>query len=1047
MTSKSRNPSDVLAAILTEVTSASRRDKLTAMHSLCEARFQEGEQDFSVGHIGRLCEAANILMARGMYNKEYKPFRELIGAWQSFADPISVDELKQLPEGHPEVVLRKLLANGSRAHKQRSLRLLNEVCRKHHATASRDFAVGTIGQLCESQGILKSASLKNPEFADHRNLILAWDKFARPWYEEEGPSPLRAARRVQKAHDLELTWVARDYPELSEWRSLAVEWLKGEKSGLGHRMSAIIAFFDVYLQNPAVPKLPKDMLLRGRQLPDFKETACPSSKTSVSYNNCIYEMINWVLLTDFSMEADDGILVISPAFRNPVPHLKNAGGGYVSGESVRSPLPYGYIDELRCILAIGPHFKDWTFAQQALGVDIGEKGAPGRDWFDVTEDMVDRDDPDCVLRVRPRSKNNNLKNVLQMWSPVRWVALLVKLLLPLRTTQVRLLDSGEFDTWVLSKGQWSINERAEATPRRRAARRQGVLRRHHDPSDGNKDGVVLYINTNKTADMFKDGPDKGYEVAWHESPSFVDNVYYWLEKLRNWQSKYNAISRSTAWTELDARHISLKSQPQLASYPNACFLFRLAEGDVGERHLPVTDGIVGSAWCNLLGELQARLAARGETHGDGSQIRLVFQDVNGRLSTQFPPHSLRVSLVTALALDGKVPFAILQKLLGHSRLLMSLFYNKPGAARVRIELTEANIRLVAAKERGITEFLQSAEHETLIERAVCNSQSTLAASLPEHPASRNAAGWMLLHLGLCLVGGNTSEIEDNNKIGGCYNGGANLGSESTPKFGPVPGGSRNCVRCRWFVTEPHYLPALAAHFNTLAYRFDEARNKSMAAERELQEIKRRKARMESIPAGPVFDEHKALRQAERLWETAIKRFSDLAEDLVACWRLIERCKVLLEEPQGGAQQLLVQGDVGQVQAVFEETESELLQLSGVCESLELYPDLEADKAVIRRSQLLDAALYGEGLPPVFMKLSEHEQLLAGNAFLHRLALEANPHNPNLGRRQVIELMDAGKRLGEHLGIDINETFLAGLPTRPTRSKVIRIMKLSDESAT
>lgn len=53
-------------------------------------------------------------------------------------------------------------------------------------------------------------------------------------------------------------------------------------------------------------------------------------------------------------------------------------------------------------------------------------------------------------------------------------------------------------------------------------------------------------------------------------------------------------------------------------------------------------------------------------------------------------HSLQVSLVTALALDGEVPFAILQKLVGHSRLLMTLYYNKPGVARIRAVLTEAD---------------------------------------------------------------------------------------------------------------------------------------------------------------------------------------------------------------------------------------------------------------------------------------------------------------------------------------------------------------------
>ena len=44
-----------------------------------------------------------------------------------------------------------------------------------------------------------------------------------------------------------------------------------------------------------------------------------------------------------------------------------------------------------------------------------------------------------------------------MWSPVRAVALLIKLILPLRTHQIRLLDSGEADTWRYEKGKWRLN--------------------------------------------------------------------------------------------------------------------------------------------------------------------------------------------------------------------------------------------------------------------------------------------------------------------------------------------------------------------------------------------------------------------------------------------------------------------------------------------------------------------------------------------------------------------------------------------------------------
>ena len=367
--------------------------------------------------------------------------------------------------------------------------------------------------------------------------------------------------------------------------------------------------------------------------------------------------------------------------------------------------------------------------------------------------------------------------------------------------------------------------------------------------------------------------------------------------------------------------------------------------------------------------------------------------------------------------------------LSHSRLLMTLYYTKPGTTHIRAVLHSAAEQLEAAKEASIQNFLLDTEHGALLEQAICNSVPSLAAAIPQHPAARNPVGWMPMHHGLCLVGGNTSEAEDNGAVGGCYNGGPNLGSESGPKYGPVPGGSRNCVRCRWFVTAPHYLAALAAHFNTLAYHFDEARNACLARESDLQALK--KGKVDAEEAGLPFARLDAYRQAERVWESAMKRFSDLAEDLVACWRLIERCKLALEARNDEGMKLVAVGTACDVQTVFEETESELLQLAGVCENVEFYPDLEPGKAVFRRSQLLDAVLYRDDLPPVFMLLSEDEQLRFGNAFMRHLSTQMNPQNPTLGQREVIRLMDAGVRLSEHFDLD-----LAALLPASNRTKTV-----------
>ncbi|WP_321784867.1 integrase family protein [Paraburkholderia sp. J94] len=830
------------------------------------------------------------------------------------------------------------------------------------------------------------------------------------------------SKGVTRKADTSLGWVARKYPQFEAWRLLAVEWLKGETNGLDVRLHALTAFFERYLLQEAVPLDTSIFFARTTVLPDFFRTACPNSVSGIKYNNAIHEFLHFVLLQHFSEVDDNGKSWISPAFRNPLSRMSRSGMPR-RDESVHSPLPYGYIDELRQMLAEGPNFGDWLWAQGALGAEIGKRGYTSPDWFEVTENQIDKTDPDCVWRVRPLTNSSRL----EMWSPVRWVALLAKLILPLRTFQVRMLDSGESDTWRYEARAWALNANRLAQGNERRPQQQGVFRLNRQLDIGDSSSALLYINTNKTADIAKSGPEKGYVLPWPMGGPLHQDVFYWLEKLRNWQEKYAPISRRTAWSELDGRHFNAKSAVQLASYPDTCFLFRMPEARDGEYHLPLTTETLDKPWFCLLGALQRKLAERDETHRNGTQIRfLPLPEEQTGKTTLFPLHSLRVSLITALALEGQVPFPVLQKLVGHSRLIMTLYYTKPGATHIRDVLLGAAQQLEENKAASIQNFLLDTEHDALLRKAICNSVPSLAAAVPLHPAARNPAGWMPMHHGLCVVGGNTSEVEENGAVGGCYNGGAMTSkptSSENPKHGPVPGGSRNCVRCRWFVTEPHYLPALAAHFNTLAYHFDEARNTCLAHETALQKLKKEKADAENI--GRTFAQMESLRQAERVWESAMKRFSDLAEDIVACWRLVERCKAALEsEQENTGSRMIAVGTENDLHIAFDETDSELLQLTGVCESIEMYPDLEPGKAVFRRSQLLDVALYRDGLPPMFMLLNENEQLRVGNAFMRSLAQKMNPANTALGQRDVVQLMDAGKSLSQHFDTDL----LSLLPT-------------------
>ncbi len=817
-------------------------------------------------------------------------------------------------------------------------------------------------------------------------------------------TPVKNNKTVPRTTDLLLEWVSREFgAEFLEWQTLAATWLTTQPLGLPDRLAALRCFFERYLRDLKLPLKPEVLMRRGQSLPDLYETSLPHSHGGIKWNNKIRLFLNWVLETQFAEPDDHGKPIIDPNYWNPVPYRTQTGIVRLS-ESVHSPLPYRFILELRDILSRGTSFREWQWAHS----DSHGKNGVSNDWFLVTEEQIDPDDPDCVWRYRTLKDKSE---ILEMWSPVRAVALLVKLMLPLRTYQVRMLDSGESDTWRYTSNGWKLNDSALARGSEKKPVQHGVFRRATD-IDTNEIRTSIYINTNKTADITKQADETGYVIPWQ-----YKELLFWLEKLRNWQEKYNPLTEPMSWRNLDHRHMcGPKSEYQLSKMPDTCFLFRNAAGHGAERYKPVIDDSLYSFWYRLLGELELRCEARGETVAEGKAIRFVIP--GKRRTTLYPLHSLRVSLLTCLVVDAEVPLVIVSKLVaGHSRLVMTLYYNKVGVRQMTQVLNTANERLSDTAESGFKRFLAEAEYEELTRGIVANSLEGLRAALPIQPGDRNPAGWMARSYGLCLVGGNTSPEETHSKVGGCFNGGELLRSNSKDVsnnvYAAVPGGAGNCVRCRWLITEPRYIDSLRAHFNNLSYHLAEAAKVAKGFEEKLETLKAKRYQAEQADV-PFIEQAEFLR-VERLWESAITKTDQLANDLTATFRLIKRCFDLIERSArdgSNKQQLVAVGGLQDLKMAFEETQSELLQLSGICHDAELYPDENPGEAIVRRSQFLDSALYREGVQPVFMTLSKEEQLRVGNRFMDHLAILAQPEDPMLGLRRVIGVIESGHNLVE-----------------------------------
>ncbi len=163
----------------------------------------------------------------------------------------------------------------------------------------------------------------------------------------------------------------------------------------------------------------------------------------------IVAFVDWIIEEKFSVEDDLGNKLTPAEFKNPLTkYLPDSVKSSRRNESDKNVLPYRYIKDLHNILC-PPNatcFQDLKFAQS-----VGDSSTGG-DWFIVDKSVIDENDTDCVYRVRKTSKYEQRRKglseeVYDIWFPGTTVLLLTKLLLPLRTYQVRMLDSGEMDTY------------------------------------------------------------------------------------------------------------------------------------------------------------------------------------------------------------------------------------------------------------------------------------------------------------------------------------------------------------------------------------------------------------------------------------------------------------------------------------------------------------------------------------------------------------------------------------------------------------------------
>ncbi len=825
------------------------------------------------------------------------------------------------------------------------------------------------------------------------------------------PYPRKSPKRHGKEGDLTFRHILTLDPRMAAWTAYAAEYTQNVREGQGSRSKAIDAFLTRYVIGQNLPRDPLEFLKRTTDMPAFidvlvktkakrwsnQQTASEKhSPMQIKQNSYAADFIDWMLLHKLSIEGEHGERVIPALFHNPIERLSLAGTASPS-ETVKNALPMLYIRRLRKMLAEGRAFCDWTWAQE-----VTDPERSGGDWFIVDPTLVDRDDPDCVWRERrtgrKERKGNNLPEVVtEIWSPVRSMALYVKLEVALRTHQVRFLDSGEGDTWRYvwdaQGGRFELNDTPFASGSEARPSQRGVFHRQADAK-----GAGFFINTNKTADINKPENEKGYVIPW----THVE-LLYWLEKLRDWQERYNPVEAAMPWTELEARHFSARpADAILAERSPAFFLFRDPTTEGRERAKPVLDGVLAILWYKLLAHLEAELAEGKEKDSLGNPIRLVAPDGWG---TFFPLHSLRVSLLTGLIMEGGLPIEVVSKLIaGHHGLIQTIYYTKIGIDHMNKLMADAELRMTENEARGHKIFLMRHGRDEINQRFASVSEDGIMAAM----AQQSEAGFVFDDKGICPVG-----------CAMCDVGGEKLSeAKGRRDYASVPGypRERNCIRCRFFLTGPAWLPALNAKFNNISYETTLAAERYNRFTEQVAALEEQRAECEAT--GRLFTGSFDLEKKSALLEAETQTLDRWVTDLQSIQCLILRCIEINKNAAKDGLQLVAAGTLFDIQTALTVTESELHSIEVQCRNAVIYPEIDGRQPAIRRSQLLDALLHANKEPLLFSRLSVEQQLQAGNAMMKLIEARAG------SLENAVEFVEAHGRLRQ-LGI-VHDDLIATL---------------------
>jgi hypothetical protein len=753
----------------------------------------------------------------------------------------------------------------------------------------------------------------------------------------------------------------RDLPEtFSDWTAKAKKF-SNLGNGISRKEGLTRLFIQDYLVKNNQPFQPAKFFLKSHNpvdMQDFFEGVAASDKT-ISSINILRDFVDYVFKECCQDEDPDTFEIVTlPGFINKWNAIYTLDDDELTksvslSQSNKPPLPMNYLDDAANFLI--PH-------DATSFTDVYQFAA---DWYQVDESIIDKKDPDCVWRRVEYMSGNSQRVKYQMWSPVRTCGLAVMFRMPFRGQQICWLDSGEADEEIpilndKNEVEWIKNENALVNTFNKHEKPQGFIKKFKSQAnkyiDDNGQESYRYIDiigsnvtTNKTSSSIG-----GYDVAYMH-PSLIK----WMIKLREWQTKYNPITDLTAWA--DVPMTNKRNKNVLKAMKSQVFLFRdPAALEIKKRSFPITRQKLTNPFAWLLYQIQDSTNPLAELSDDKNK-----SGINAYVS-EFTPHAMRVSMITAYVLDGQLAVSIVAKLVGHASLVMTIYYTKTDNHDLYEALSIADHKILAEAPARVADMLKNKQISLSSSEFIGHDGSTIHHQYQNLPFAALA----FKDIGICPFAGAK-----------CYEGGEYIeGVNRQDKHGPVPTGylgPSNCFSCRFFITGPAFIGGLQTIFNEVGYEAKLAgqrMNKYRLEKEALEDLK-----YEATESATFFEYDVRLDKIRNMYYLETKRFDMLSTDALLISIYVHRSKSLFGISGAVKNSLqLVTSDNNDFLTIECEETSEFRQLYEICKNAEIYTCANPQRAVPKRSLLIEKFAVFNGQQANMCLLSEEEQLEVGN---------------------------------------------------------------------